>query len=292
VYCAIVLGILDELGITSIGHYTESAEALYYFAHALRRAAYETGFLNDPKLFGDPTPTLMSRDFHRMLASTLRTSRPSIDLTKHVSLTAGPTALVQAGLPSAAPSSSASKQPAGSCELSIVDTEGNWVQMMNTLQSGGIPGEVVDGVPMVGSHAMSGMGSAIAGWFTGGGRMRSVMSNTIVLRDGVPWLSLGSPGNVHCTVPQVLSNILDYGMDPYVAEDTPRMLPFDDSYKISIESRVSPTIVSDLARMGVLVDPLPRYDYHMGSYQMSWRSDDGVLHSTTGPRRSGQAGAL
>ena len=52
--------------------------------------------------------------------------------------------------------------------------------MMNTLQSGGIPGEVVDGVPMVGSHMATGLNSGIAGFLTGGGRMRSVMSNTIV----------------------------------------------------------------------------------------------------------------
>lgn len=32
------------------------------------------------------------------------------------------------------------KKKAGSCALSVVDAEGNWVQMMNTLQGGGIPG--------------------------------------------------------------------------------------------------------------------------------------------------------
>ena len=38
--------------------------------------------------------------------------------------------------------------------------------MMNTLQSGGIPGAVVDGVIMVGSHAQTSMDSAIAGWLS------------------------------------------------------------------------------------------------------------------------------
>ncbi len=27
----------------------------------------------------------------------------------------------------------------------------------------------------------------------------------------------------------------------------------------------------------------------MGSYQMSWRDDDGTLNSTAGPRRAGKA---
>ncbi|WP_227012967.1 MULTISPECIES: gamma-glutamyltransferase [unclassified Pseudonocardia] len=107
--------------------------------------------------------------------------------------------------------------------------------------------------------------------------------------EGTPRFSLGSPGNVHCTVPQVLSNILDFGMDPYDADDAPRCLPYADDHTISVESRVPPEVPDGLARMGVLLNPLPAYDYHMGTYQMSWRGDDGVLHGCTGPRREGVA---
>jgi gamma-glutamyltranspeptidase / glutathione hydrolase len=281
VYCSIVLGILRELDVTSLGHYAQSAEALYYMAHALRRAAYDTGLLNDPEIFEDPTGTLMSPEYHRLLADLIRRSRPRVDLTRHVEVTAGANSLAAAGAPP--------RQPAGSCELSLVDPQGNWVQMMNTLQSGGIPGEVVDGVPMVGSHGVTSLQAAIGGWFTGGGRMRSVIGNTIVLKDGRPVLSLGTPGNVHCTVPQVLSNVIDFGMDPYEAEDAPRMLPMEEDYKVSVESRLPGDVVARLASMGIVVKPLPRYDYHMGSYQMSWRDDDGTLHSTAGPRRAGRA---
>jgi gamma-glutamyltranspeptidase / glutathione hydrolase len=42
------------------------------------------------------------------------------------------------------------------------------------------------------------LSAGIGSWFADGGRMRSVIGNTIVLRDGKPWWSLGSPGNVHC----------------------------------------------------------------------------------------------
>ena len=63
VFCSLVLGILRELDITSLGHYSESPEALYYFAHALRRAALETGFVNDPLTHEDPAETLMSPEY-------------------------------------------------------------------------------------------------------------------------------------------------------------------------------------------------------------------------------------
>jgi len=278
VYAALVLGILEALDVTSLGHYTESAEALYYVAHALRRAEQELGFVNDPELFGDPTSTLLSPSFHALLADVLRRSRPKIDLTGHFEAAAGKPALLAAGVP-----------PAGSCELSLVDREGNWVQMMSTLQSGGIPGEVVGGVPMVGSHGETSLAATIGGWFTGGGRMRSVIGNTLVLREGRPVWSLGTPGYPHRTVTQVLLNRLGYGLDPSEAEDAPRMFPLTDDYRLPIESRISESVVAGLARLGVLVDPRPRYDYHMGSFQMCWRDDDGTLHAAAGPRRAGSA---
>ncbi|MHB8507875.1 MAG: gamma-glutamyltransferase [Candidatus Dormibacteria bacterium] len=284
VYCSIVLGILEEVGVKSMGHYADSAEAVYYLAHALRRAEFETGLVNDPRVFETPTETLMSRDFHQTLGRLLKLSKPRVDLTKHWEVDGGPATLAAAGIKPA--------QPSGSCESSIVDRDGNWVQMMNTLQSGGISGEVVDGVPMVGSHGRTSLGAPMSGWFTGGGRMRSVIGSTIVFKDGKPWWSMGSPGNVYCTVPQVLSNVLDFGMDPYAGEEAPRILPLSDEYKLSAESRLEPNVVQDLLKMGILVDPLPAYDYHMGSYQMSWRDDGGTLHAVAGPRRAGVAGAF
>ncbi|USQ81273.1 gamma-glutamyltransferase family protein [Ornithinimicrobium faecis] len=284
VYCAIVIGILDALDVTSLGHFTESPRAGYYMAHALRLAHLECGFINDPAIFEDPSSTLMDPEFHAFLANKLRRSLPKIDLTEHIELTRGKTALFAAG--------GASKQPAGSCELSVIDEHGNWAQMMNTLQSGGIPGEVVDGVPMVGSHQINALTSPISGWLTGGGGMRSILSNTMVRRDGEVIMALGSPGNVHCTVPQVLANVLLYGDDPHGAEERPRMLPLADDYVLSVESRVSPDYVRDLAQLGVLVNPLPAYDYHMGSYQACWRGTDSTLHASTGPRREGAAGGL
>ncbi len=162
--------------------------------------------------------------------------------------------------------------------------------MFNTLQTGGIPGLVVDGVPMVGSHARTTMSYDIAGWFAGGGRIRSIVGSTIVLKEGQPWLSLGTPGNVYGTIPQVLSSILDFGIDPYEASVLPRLDPLRDDYVLEIESRLPESVVAGLARMGVQVRPLPMYDYNMGSFQISWRDpESGLLQSSTDPRRAGQA---
>jgi len=291
VYCALVLGMLRELDITKVGHYAESAESLYYMAHALRRAHIECGYLHDPEIFGVPRETWTSASYHKHLADILRLGKPKADLSNHVRLTSGVPALAAAGLPTAGPGKDV--QPSGSCEITVVDEQGNWVQMMNTLQSGGIPGLVIDGVPMVGSHATFDMNAAISGWLAPGSRLRSVIGNTIVLKDGKPVLSLGTPGNVHCTIPQVLSNVLDFGMAPYDAAVAPRMSPLRDDYVLEIESRIPERVGADLMKMGIRIKPLPTYDYHMGSFQMSWRDPaSGLLGSNVDPRRAGMAGGI
>jgi gamma-glutamyltranspeptidase/glutathione hydrolase len=292
-FCCIVLGILRHLDVSSLGHYTESAESLYYMAQALRRAEFELGMLHDPQFFETPLDVWMSDDHLASLAAILKRSRPKagVDLTTHVQLTSHPGFGRAFGWNGGAPAAP-TKQPPGSCELSCVDAQGNWVQTMNTLQAGGIPGMVVGGVPMWGTHAQFGMSAGIHGWLgLPGSRIRCVMSNTMVLRDGRPWLSMGSPGNVFCTVPQMLSNVLDYPYDPYDAAVLPRMLPMADDYGITIETRIPERVVRDLAKLGATVRPRPAFDVPMGSYQQAWRDPvTGLLSASTDPRRAGVAG--
>jgi gamma-glutamyltranspeptidase/glutathione hydrolase len=303
VYCALVLGMLRHLDVSSLGHYTESADSLYYMGQALRRADFECGLLNDAKFFDVPLEVWMSDEYHASLATILKRSRPKpgVDLTQHVLLSSDPALRLAFGWDAG----EANKKPRaharsaelvpGSCELTCVDDQGNWVQMMNTYQSGGIPGMVVDGVPMHGSNAtLYDMRSSLSGWLgLPGSRMRTVKSNTIILKDGKPVHSLGSPGNIHCTVPQMLSNVLDYHFDPYTAADLPRMQPMRDDFIIEIETRIPERVVRDLARIGGKLSPLPPYDLNMGSYQQAWRDPTtGLLSASTDPRRGGKAGGL
>lgn len=288
IFTAFVLGILSNFDLPALGHYTQSAESLYLMAHALRRAHWELGLLQDPRTFYVPIDVWLSPEYQRLTAQTIWESRPKIDLTNHLCLVHGSAAIDESGYAQIEPPPQ--HPPVGSCELSIVDPFGNWLQMMNTLQGGGIPGVVVDGVPMVGSHARATLLDDIAGFFTGDGRIKSIVGSTFVLKEGLPWLALGTPGNVYGTMPQVLSSILDFDMPPDQASDLPRMDPLRDDYVLEIESRLSQTVIAGLARMGILVRPLPMYDYNMGSFQVCWRDPTtGRLSSYADPRRAGMA---
>jgi len=289
IFCALVLGIIDNVdgGSDPI----DTPQAIYAMAHALRSAAYQCGYLNDPEVFDVPLETFLDPEFHRFLGTLIARSRPRVDLTNHVTQTWGPPRMHAAGLPfGKAPENT---QPSGSCELAIVDADGNWVQMMNTLQSGGIPGQVIDGVPMVGSHATAAnMLSAIDTWLAPNNKMRSVIGNTMAFKNGKPAFSLGSPGNVHCTVPQVLANIINRGMAFVPAVEAPRMLPLGDDYALSMETRLPLETVEKLTAMGIRLQSEVDYDFHMGSFQMAWREPSGTLGASADLRRCGFAAGI
>jgi len=284
---AFVLGVLKELGAHKGGHYSENPEALYYMAHVLRRAEFETGMLNDPHIFATPHEVLMSQAYHAATARILKHSRPRIDLTPHVLAVNGKMALASAGLPLDG------SAPVGSCEISVVDSAGNWVQLINTVQSGGIPGVVVDGVHFWGSHAYSTMSQGIAGWQAEASRIRLITGSTLILKDGKPWIGLGTPGYPNVTVPQLLWSILACGLSPEIAAELPRMWTLRDDYTLDIEARLSPPVIADLMKLGITVNPLLPYDWHIGSFQMSWRdAETGLLNSYADSRRTGLAGGI
>jgi gamma-glutamyltranspeptidase/glutathione hydrolase len=165
---------------------------------------------------------------------------------------------------------------------------------MNTIQSGGIPAMVVEGIPMLGSHAtFTGVSGFMDGKLKAGLRSRCVIGSTMVLKDDRPICAFGTPGNVHCTIPQMLTYLLDFGMDPYQAVDSPRMLQLADDGSVTIEDRVSSATLKGLASMGIKVRAVAQYDWHMGSFQMCYRNPDtGVLGATADPRRGGVADGL
>jgi gamma-glutamyltranspeptidase/glutathione hydrolase len=282
------LGVLEQLGVGKMGHYSESPESLYYMAHALRWASWEVGMLRDPQLFDAPVELVLSKEKHQMIADMIRRTRPKIDLTEHVRLISGNPAMAAAGMPTAGPSTPPAN--AGSCELSVADSQGNWCQLLNTLASSGMPGIAIDGVPMAGTAADWGLDAMFAGFLTGQGMLTFITGSTLLVKNGKPWLGMGTPGTPHYTVPQVLANLLEFGMDPYEASAAPRFWPLHENYTLEIESRVSRSLAGGMAKLGVAVKPLQMHDFHMGSFQISWRDPKtGRLNASADPRRCGKA---
>lgn len=269
-YTGFFFGVLEQLELND--HYTKSSETLALMAWVLRRAHLDRNLIHDPDYYETPIDTLLSSDYHKVISELWENSRPKRDLSNYLELTNSKPTL-RGSLPSTG------HVPHDSCELSIVDEEGNWVQMMET-GGGGIPGVVVDGVPG------SGIGWERYAMIEPGGRTQHAISNTIVKRGDEPWICIGSPGDCIFTVPQVLFSILEYGWKPYEAIDAPRFWPLRGDWTIEAENRLSLEIVKGLREMGFMLRPLGEYHWSMGSMQAVWR-EDGVLKCTADPRRLG-----
>jgi gamma-glutamyltranspeptidase / glutathione hydrolase len=296
-YIGVALGILKHLGIRDMR--PGSAEHFWAMGHALRQAARHWEYAQDDGVYEVPRDEVLDDGYHAHLAKLIRRSRPKVDLTEHLRLAADWGGGDLSGDSSGGGGKprlgdSISRQPTGSCEIAIVDAEGNWIQMMDTLQGSGIPGMVIGGVPMVGSHAtFGGLVSPIDATLVKGATLRSIIGNTLVLKGGRPILSAGTPGNVHCTMPQVLTYALDFKLAPYEAVDAPRMLPMSEARAVTIEDRLAPGVVEALHKLGARVSVLPGYDHHMGSFSVIVRDESSGLYTAVAdPRRCALADGL
>jgi gamma-glutamyltranspeptidase / glutathione hydrolase len=296
---SVTLGVLKHLGIREM----EPCSGEYFWAmgHALRQSARHWEYAQDETIYGVPREEILDDSYHAHLARMIRSSRPKVDLTEHIRLVGEMVGPAQDTLTSYNGSGakvgrgdSESKQPTGSCEIAVVDGDGNWMQTMNTIQGSGIPGMVIDGVSMLGSNATFGrLMSSMDATLVKGAKGRCVLGNTIALRNGKPFCSAGTPGNAHCTIPQVLTLALDFGFDPYAAVDAPRMLPMDEDRRVTIEDRLRSGVVDHLHRLGVRVSVLPGYDHHMGSFSVITRDErTGLYTAVADPRRCAVADGI
>jgi gamma-glutamyltranspeptidase/glutathione hydrolase len=297
-FTGVAMGVLRHLGIRQMT--PGSADHIWAMGHALRQGARHYEYAQDPNIYGVPSDEVLDDAYHAHLAKMIAGSRPKVDLTEHIRLSGSNPGVTGLSLSGGAPPSGVPRakieetQPAGSCEIAVVDAEGNWVQMMDTLQGSGIPGQVVGGVPMVGSHAMFGhLQATMDSTLVKGAKLRCIIGNTLVLKDGKPVFSAGTPGLPHFTIPQVLTYALDFKMDPYAAVDAPRMMPMTESRGIVIEDRLAPGVVEDLYKLGVRVGVLAEYDFHLGSFSVIARdAETGHLTAVADPRRCAVADGL
>ncbi|WP_165357536.1 gamma-glutamyltransferase [Sphingosinicella sp. CPCC 101087] len=298
-YTAVALGVLKHLGIRDME--PGSSEHLWAMGHALRQGERHWEYAHDDQFFDVPREAVLDDAYHAHLAKLVRGSRPKVDLSDHIRLSgdsasSGDDYLSKFGGSGGKPrlATQDRKQPTGSCEIAVVDAEGNWCQFMDTLQASGIPGQVVGGIPMVGSHTTFGhLHSSMDAVLVKGAKQRSVIGNTLVLKDGRPVFSAGSPGNIHCTLPQVLAYLLDFKLDPYSAVAAPRMLPMSETRTVIIEDRLRDGVVAELHKLGLRVGVLNAFDWHMGSFAVIARDQaDDTLTAVADPRRCGVADGI
>ncbi len=197
------LNILEGYGLSSMPR----ADALHYYLEASRYSfADRNAYLADPDYFDVPLTGLLSKDY----AATRRTL---------ITGTAA-TSPVPAGNPypyNSGGASATALQSETTTHLTTSDKWGNVVSYTFTIESTGGSGLVVPGFGFLLNNELTDFNfdsTTHPNRVEGGKRPRSSMSPTIVLKNGKPFLALGSPGGsmIITTVLQILVDRLDLGL--------------------------------------------------------------------------------
>lgn len=188
--------------------------------------------------------------------------------------------------------------------LSVVDGEGNAVSLTTTINSWFGSKVTVEGAGFVLNNEMDdfaarpgtpnqfGLVQGVRNAVEPGKRMLSAMTPTVVLDpDGNLLMVVGTPGGstIITTVLQVISNILDHGMDLPAAVHAPRVhhqhLPDQIFYE---PGGLGPDLVAALEGMG---HALVERNEMSGDVQAILVRPDGTLAVVSDPRRGGTAKA-
>ena len=201
------LNLLEGYDLKSMQH--NSADYLHLIGEVMRLViADRNRYVGDPDFVHVPVDRLLSKEYAQK-------RRALIDLNRTLPLaTAGDTG--------PAPSSG------NTTHMNVVDSEGNMVALTQTLGEWFGSGVVAADTGVLFSNQMRHLhlDPSDPSRVEPGKRPRSNQSPIIVLKDGKPFMAIGTPGNdaIWQRLPQVIVNILDFGMDIQSAITAPRMI--------------------------------------------------------------------
>jgi gamma-glutamyltranspeptidase/glutathione hydrolase len=213
--------------------------ALHYYLEASRFSfADRNTFLADPDYFAVPLRGLLSDGF----AGTRRGLITGSAATSPVP--PGDPYPFNGGGGAAAAAVSTDTQPRTTTHITTADRWGNVVSYTFTIESTGGAGMVVPGFGFLVNNELTDFNFdslTHPNRVEGGKRPRSSMSPTIVLRDGNPFLAVGSPGGstIITTVLQLLVDRLDLGLTLPQAIADPRL-----SQRNTSTTQVEPAFLS------------------------------------------------
>ncbi|HLW84244.1 MAG TPA: gamma-glutamyltransferase [Candidatus Sulfotelmatobacter sp.] len=253
------LNILEGYDLAKLGN--RSSQAIHFTTEAFRRAFFDRAeFMGDPDFSKIPVAQLIDKKYAAAWRESIDPARASV--SKELKRPAIFNELEQFAATHPPPANFHEGQH--TTHYSVVDADGNAVAVTTTINDWFGSRVTADGLGFLLNDEMDdfsakpgvpnadGLIQGAANAIGPGKRPLSSMTPTIVVRDGKPFLVLGSPGSskIITTVANVLMGVVDYRMNIQEAVNAPR---FHNQWLpdvVNVEKWFSPDTVSALQKMG------------------------------------------
>ncbi len=278
--------ILENFDLKGMGH--NSAAYLHTFAEAAKLAVTDRCVhCGDPAFYRAPLETLLSREYTAELARKIDPGRAAEVCGERLPDTWSRGAI----RPGVAPEWLGGE----TTHIVAIDGDGMAASITQTL------GESFGCAMVMGETGL--LFNNLMDWFeinpevknpnlmAPGKRCAWNMAPVQVFREGRLVAALGTPGGygILQTTPQMLLNLLEFGMDIQEAIEAPRARVMG-GVEVMMESRVGPAVREELAALGHQVRLLPEFSMEVGGAQgIAVHPESGSLMAGADPRRDGYA---
>jgi gamma-glutamyltranspeptidase/glutathione hydrolase len=275
------LNILEGFDLKALGH--NSAAALHLIIEAVKlamadRIAYQA--LPEP-----PAAGLVSKAYAAKQRSRIEPGRAAVCMGERYS----------AEFPSGAalPGDPYGYAREHTTHLSVVDGEGNAASITQTLGSpfgsGFIAGDT--GILLNNLLMWNDLDPRSPNALAPHRAVETRMAPVQVFRNGRVLVALGTPGSygIPQTTPQMLLNLLEYGMNIQEAIEAPRVRVYRDR-AVDAEARILAEVRTALTARGHVIRELPEWSWVVGGGQGVWVDPaGGAMAGGADPRRDGYA---
>jgi gamma-glutamyltranspeptidase/glutathione hydrolase len=177
--------------------------------------------------------------------------------------------------------------------IAAADHEGNWVSLIQSVHQSFGCGVVADGTGICLNNRMPGF-NLIAGHpneLQPDKRPAHTLSPALALKDGKPFLTIGTPGGMGQTqfLAQMICNLFDFGMNVQEAVEAPRWQS-ETRGRVELEKRFPAGVAESLREKGYEVRVVDAWEPMMGGAEAIIQdARSGAFMGGADPRRDGYA---
>lgn len=268
-----LLNILENFDLQSMG--LNSAEYINTFAQAILIIQSDKAhFMADPVFYDVPVEQLTDKTY-------------AADAAKHISrdsiMEEWKSELLN------------STESGSTTSMSVIDKDGNMVTITQSICLFFGSGVTVPGTGILLNNHMSDFDDEPGrlNSIEPGKRPVSSIAPTIILKDGKPFLTIGTPGGSRIigTLAQIIVNIIDFNMSLQAAIDAPRFHITKE--KLHVESRIDDEVLTKLKDIGYDIQSHSAFDKYFGGAQgVMFDLQNNTLTGAADPRRGGAVEGL